>query len=245
MSITPSNSDQVGDSDQDIPMVNEVADAISMVNNIRGLISDSMVLVQDIQTEMNVGAVQPPISAGTNKFYKEKIEAFLRTYSCAEGRVVTSLSGDFLISLGSHPKDQPIPYLALVRCTYVTVTEAEHKLNVFFNQQQTGNRWRENGHMDTLYKNIQKAPWPTKQDILEMKVMTTDALKRCYLVTDMKVEQKVHRAELREILNMALQILVLLDCVQFQKGLAARMETSLLCLRELGRSHRLRSAPST
>jgi hypothetical protein len=106
----------------------------------------------------------------------------------------------------------------------VTVTEAEHKLNVFFNQQQTGNRWRENGHMDTLYKNIQKAPWPTKQDILEMKVMTTDALKRCYLVTDMKVEQKVHRAELREILNMALQTLVLLDCVQFQKGLAARME---------------------
>ncbi len=177
------------------------------------------------------------------------IDRFLRKYASPKSIASLSLEKEFL-QIIEYPQLQELfkgaPLLIKHRelhrilkdITLSVLSEADNKLDTFFDQQQNGNRWKENGHLESSFKSIRRAPWPTKLDILEMKVMTVHGLRQCGCEFKIPGEYTDHQVELYSTLNTALQIIVLVDCTQTQIGLAARLDASLTYLRQMGRHYR-------
>jgi hypothetical protein len=241
MTDTPSECDQTECCSLSNPVASDGADSKAIIKNIRGLILGSKMLVQSMKPDTVASANQLPVLCddGMVKIYQKHIADFLKAYTSFESVASLSLRERFLEILGYTSDECTVPYKILLECTTTLLLESDRELDIYFNRQQSGDRWRENGHLGAIYKSVRNAPWPTKQDILEVKVMTTDSLKVCCQEIDTPEQQASHTEALNQGMDLALQTLVLLDCLRVQKGLAQRLDVSLIYLRERGNMHRL------
>lgn len=211
-------------------------DSVDMIRDIRGLVLKSRILVKSMQEEVDAEKISlgMTVSRVIPKYYQHYVDQFLKDYASFGSIAELSLRRRFLTMVGYGSDEQIEPDSTLVKCVSEVTLEAERRLDIYFDQQQRDNRWTENGHLGATYKSIKSAPWPTRQDILGLKVMITDILKKCKTEADSPDSSHTLIA-LYKMLDLALQTLVLMDCVQFQRGLAARLDVSLIYLRQLSK----------
>lgn len=239
MTDTPSECDQTECCDLGNPVASDGADSKAIIKNIRGLILGSKMLVQSMKYDSVASSSQLPVLCddGMVGIYQKHIADFLKAYTSFESVASLSLRERFLEILGYTPDECTIPYKIMLECTTTLLLESDRELDIYFNRQQVGDRWKENGHLNATYKSVRNAPWPTKQDILEVKVMTTDSLKVCCQEINTPEQQASHTEALNQGMDLALQTLVLLDCLRVQRGLAQRLDVSLIYLRQRGNMH--------
>jgi hypothetical protein len=242
MTDTPKVSEPIA-----IPVVNTSTsmgeiDCMTLARDIRNLITKSKSLITRVTTELDTAA---PLASDDNegREYLEMVNQMIRDFELIRADTPEALQNEFLKVLGYDPSKKRIPYPTLIECTTKLVKESEEKLVKYLDRQfSLGSDEKTSSEAGPESEPVSKdspnkiekpgryISWPSEQDILSILKMIRKELELCEQGTG-TVSVCAHICDLYQTMNIALQTLVVLDCIESHDRLVSRLDTSLTHLR--------------
>lgn len=219
-------------------------DCMTLARDIRKLITNSKSLITKVRTELDAAAA-PASDDDEGREYLEMVNQMIRDFELIRTDTPVALQNEFLKVLGYDPSKKKIPYPTLIECTTKLVKESEEKLVKYLDRQfSLGSDNRTASETDPESESVGEGgpnkiekpgryiSWPSEQDILGILKMIRKELELCEKKEETEmVSECIHTCDLYQTMNIALQTLVVLDCIESHDRLISRLDTSLMHLR--------------